>query len=57
LIVQCNFKTTYKAHYLINISKFINALESIKFIDKYLLNLPKLIRIGSKPQLIIDGKE
>ena len=35
----------------------MNAKEIIESINKYLTNRPKLIGIGSKLQLIIDGKK
>jgi len=38
-----------------NLDEFMNSIENIESIDKYLKSRPKLIGIGSKPQLIING--
>ena len=39
-----------------NLCKFMSAIEHIESIGKYLKSRPKLIGVGSKPQLVIDGK-
>ena len=39
-----------------SLNQFMNAIESIESIAKYLKLRPDLIGVGTKPQLVIDGK-
>ena len=39
-----------------NLNKLMNAIERIESISKYLKSRPDLIGVGTKPQLVIDGK-